>query len=129
VGIHPTTQTFSKTERKNIMRKYYITRKSAVTTVSLKVVNSTTFEVSDDSIVLDGAFSGFSEALKVVNKVWEKTDVKPIAVTGLSCKIKTLAMTAQQWFDAAEVVDEKEVTAEEAASFGKRAKKSDSDAQ
>lgn len=111
------------------MRKYYITRKSAVTTVSLKVVNSITFEVLDDSIVLDGAFSDPAEAMKVVNKVWEKTDVKPIAVTGLSCTIKTLAMTAQQWFDAAEVVDEKEVTAEEAASFGKRAKKSDADAQ
>lgn len=113
------------------MRKFYITRKSAVTTVSLKVVNSTTFEVSDDSIVLDGAFSDPIEALKVVNKVWEKTNsfVKPIAVTGLSCTIKTLAMTAQQWFAAAEVVDEKEVTAEEAASFGKRAKKYDADAQ
>lgn len=117
------------------MRKYYITRKSAVTNVSLKVVNSTTFEVSDDSIVLDGAFSDPVEAMKVVNKVWVNTDrvlengdVKPIAVTGLSCTIKTLAMTAQQWFDAAEVVDEKEVTAEEAASFGKRAKKSDADA-
>lgn len=111
------------------MRKYYITRKSAVTTVSLKVVNSTTFEVSDDSIVLDGAFSDPSEAMEVVNKVWEETDVKPIAVTDLSCTIKTLAMTAQEWFDAAEVVDEKEVTAEEAASFGKRSKKSDADAQ
>ena len=111
------------------MRKNFITRKSAVTTVSLKVVNSTTFEVSDDSIVLDGAFSDPTETMKVVNKVWEKADVKPIAVTGLSCTIKTLAMTAQQWFDNAEVVDEKEVTAEEAAQFGKRAKKSDADAQ
>ena len=107
------------------MRKYYITRKSAVTTVSLKVVNSTTFEVSDDSIVLDGAFSDSAEAMKAVNYVWEKADVKPIAVTGLSCTI----MTAKQWFDAAEVVDEKKVTAEEAASFGKRVKKSDADAQ
>lgn len=107
------------------MRKYYITRKSAVTTVSLKVVNSTTFEVLDGSIVLDGAFSDPAEAMKAVNKVWEKTDVKPITVTGLSCTIKTLAMTAQQWFGAAEVVDEKVVTAEEAASFGKRSKKSE----
>ena len=106
------------------MRKYYITRKSAVTTVSLKVVNSTTFEVLDDSIVLDGAFSDPAETMEVVNKVWGKVDVKPIAVTGLSCTIKTLAMTAQQWFDAAEVVNEKEVTAEEAESFGKRVKKS-----
>lgn len=111
------------------MRKFFITRKSAVTTVSLKVVNSTTFEVSDSSIVLDGAFSDPAEALKVVNKVWENPELKPIAVTGLSCTIKTLAMTAQQWFDNAEVVDEKEVTAEEAASFGKRSKKSDADAQ
>lgn len=111
------------------MRKYFITRKSAVTTVSLKVVNSITFEVSDDSIVLDNAFSDPTEALNAVNKVWEKTDVKPIAVTGLSCTIKTLAMTAQQWFGAAEVIDEKEVTAEEAAQFGKRAKKSGADAQ
>lgn len=111
------------------MRKYFITRKSAVTTVSLKVVNSSTYEVMDDSIVLDGAFSDPVDAMKTVNKVWEKADVKPIAVTGLSCTINTLAMTAQQWFDNAEVVDEKEVTAEEAASFGKRSKKSDADAQ
>lgn len=111
------------------MRKYYITRKSAVTTVSLKTVNSTTFEVLDDSIVLDGAFSDPAEALKAVSKEWEKPDVKPIAVTGLSCTIKTLAMTANQWFDNAEVVDEKGATAEEAASFGKRVKKSDADAQ
>ena len=111
------------------MRKYFITRKSAVTTVSLKVVNSTTFEVSDSSIVLDGAFSDFAEALKAVNKAWENSKLKPIAVTDLSCTIKTLAMTAQQWFDTAEVVDEKEVSAEEAASFGKRAKKSDAGAQ
>lgn len=111
------------------MRKYFITRKSAVTTVSMKVVNSTTFEVSDSTIVLDGAFSDPAEALKVVNKVWENSELKPIAVIGLSCTIKTLAMTAQQWFDNAEVVDEKEVTAEEAAIFGKRSKKSDADAQ
>lgn len=111
------------------MRKYFITRKSAVTVVSLKVVNSTTFEVSDSSIVLDGAISDTAEALKAVNKVWENTEIKPITVTDLSCTIKTLAMTAQQWFDAAEVIDEKEVSAEEAAQFGKRAKKSDADAQ
>ena len=111
------------------MRKYFITRKSAVTTVFLKVVNSTTFEVSDSSIVLDGAFSDHAETLKAVNKVWENLELKPIAVTGLSCTIKTLAMTAQQWFDSAEVVDEKEVTVEEAAQFGKRSKKSDADAQ
>lgn len=111
------------------MRKYFITRKSAVTTVSLKVVNSSTFEVLDDSIVLDGAFSDPIEAMKAVNKVWAMVDVKPIAVTGLSCTIKTFAMTAQQWFDNAEVVDEKEVNAEEAAAFGKRIKKSDADAQ
>ena len=111
------------------MRKYYITRKSAVTTVSLKVVNSSTFEVLGDSIVLDGAFSDPTEALKAVNKVWEKADVKPIAVTGMSCTIKTFAMTAQQWFDNADVVGEKEVTAEEAAIFGKRSKKSDADGQ
>ncbi len=111
------------------MRKYFITRKSAVTNVSLKVVNSTTFEVSDSSIVLDGAFSDPAAAFKVVNKVWENPELKPIAVTDLSCTIKTLAMTAQQWFDNAEVVDEKEVTADEASSFGKRSKKSDVDAQ
>lgn len=109
------------------MRKFYISRKSAVTAVSLKVVNSTTFEVSDSSIVLDGAFSDPAVALKAINKVWENPNIKPIAVTGLSCTIKTFAMTAQQWFDAAEVIDEKEVSAEEAAQFGKRAKKSDAD--
>lgn len=111
------------------MRKFYITRKCAVTSISMKVVNSITFEVSDYSTVLDGVFSDFAEALKAVNKVWENPDIKPIAVTALSCTIKTLAMTAQQWFDNAEVVDEKEVSAEEAANFGKRAKKSDADAQ
>ena len=111
------------------MRKYFITRKSAVTTVFLKVVISGTFEVSDSSIALDGAFSDPAEALKAVNKVWENPELKPIAVTGMSCTIKTLAMSAQQWFGNAEVVDEKEVTADEAAQFGKRFKKSADDAQ
>lgn len=111
------------------MRKYYITRKSAVTTVSLKVVNSATYEVSDSSIVLDGAYSDNAEAMKAVNKVWEDEVVKPIAVTGLACTVKTLAMTAQNWFENAEVIEEQEVSAEEAAQFGKRAKKSDADAQ
>lgn len=111
------------------MRKYYITRKSAVTTVSLKVVNSSTYEVSDAEIVLDGAFSDTTEAMKAVNKVWEDEVVKPIAVTALACKVKTLAMTAQNWFENAEVIEEQDVTAEEAAQFGKRTKKSDADAQ
>ena len=111
------------------MRKYYITRKSAVTTVSLKVVNSSTYEVSDSSIVLDGAYSDSTEAMKAVNKVWEDEVIKPIAVTSLACTVKTLAMTAQNWFENAEVIEEQEVSAEEAAQFGKRVKKSDADAQ
>lgn len=111
------------------MRKYYITRKSAVTTVSLKVVNSVTYEVSDAEIVLDGAFSDNAEAMKAVNKVWEDEVVKPIAVAALTCKVKTLAMTAQNWFENAEVIEEQDVTAEEAVRFGKRAKKPDADVQ
>lgn len=111
------------------MRKYYITRKSAVTTVSLKVVSSSTYEVSDAEIVLDGAFSDTAEVMKAVNKAWEDEDVKPIAVTNLACKVKTLAMTAQNWFENAEVIEEQDVTVEEAAQFGKRTKKSDADAQ
>lgn len=111
------------------MRKYYITRKAAVTTATLKVVSSTTFEVSDASIQLDGAFSDNGSALKAVMKAWDNPEVKPIAVTGLACTIKTLGMTAQAWFENAEVLEEKEVSAEEAAQFGKRVKKSDSDEQ
>lgn len=111
------------------MRKYYITRKSAVTTAFLKVVDSTTYEVSDSFIVLDGAYSDNSEAMKAVVKVWEDEVVKPIAVTNLVCTVKTMAMTAQNWFENAEVIDEQEVTAEEAAQFGKRTKKSDETAQ
>ena len=107
------------------MRKYYITRKSAVTTVSLKVVNTSTYEVSDTAVILDGAFSDATEAMKAVNKTWEDEVVKPIAVTNLACKIKTLAMTAQNWFENAEIIEEQDVTVEEAAQFGKRTKKSD----
>ena len=111
------------------MRKYFITRKSAVTTVSLKVVNSSTYEVSDAEIVLDGAFSDATEAMKAVNNVWDDEVVKPIAVTNLACHVKTLAMPAQIWFENAEVIDEQDVSAEEAAQFGKRTKKSGADAQ
>ena len=111
------------------MRKYYITRKSAVTTVYLKVVDSFTYEVSDAEIVLDGAFTDNGEAMKAVNKVWEDESVKPIAVTNLSCTIKTFAMTANDWFEKAEVIEEQAVSAEEAALFGKRTKKSNEVAQ
>lgn len=107
------------------MRKYFITRKSAVTTVYFKAVNTSTYEVSDYQIQLDGAFANNEEAMKAVNKNWEDEIIKPIAVTGTYTTIKTLAMTAQQWFENAECIEEVEVSAEEAAQFGKRAKRSE----
>jgi hypothetical protein len=111
------------------MRKYYITRKSAVTTVSLKVVNSTNYEISDAEIVLDGVFSVPDEAMKAVNKVWKDEVVKPVSVTNLACKVNTLAMTAKNWFENAEVIEEQDVSVEEASQFGKRTKKPVVDAQ
>ena len=38
-------------------------------------------------------------------------------------------MTASQWFDNADVIEETDITPEEAAQFGKRQKKSDENAQ
>ena len=107
------------------MRKYYITRKSAVTTCSVKAVNTTTFEVVDITVSIDGAFSSNAEALKAIAKNWENPEMNPIAVTGMTCKVHTRGMTMQNWFANAEVVSEEEITAEEAATFGKRSKKSD----
>lgn len=112
------------------MRKYAITRRSAVTVCNVKSVNVNTYEVVDMNCTLEGAFADATEALKAVNKAWENDEFKPIAVTGMSCKVKTYAMTAQQWFDNAEVISETEISADEAAKFGKRSKSSDSvDAQ
>lgn len=105
------------------MRKYAITRKSAVTTAQVKAVNTNTFEVVDMVATLEGAFSDTTTALKAVTKIWENDEFKPIAVTALSCTIKTLGMTASQWFDHADVLAEEEVTPEQAATFGKRSKK------
>ena len=107
------------------MRKFYITRKSAVTTCSLKAVNTTTFEVVDMTVSIDGAFSSNAEALKAITKSWENPEMNPIAVTGMTCKVQTRGMTMQNWFVSAEVISEEEITAEEAATFGKRSKKSD----
>ena len=107
------------------MRKFYITRKSAVTTCSLKAVNTTTFEVVDMTVSIDGAFSSNAEALKAITKSWENPEMNPIAVTGMTCKVQTRGMTMQNWFASAEVISEEEITAEEAATFGKRSKKSD----
>nr|DAG15879.1 MAG TPA: hypothetical protein [Caudoviricetes sp.] len=107
------------------MRKYYITRKSAVTTCSVKAVNTTTFEVVDMSVAVDGAFPSNVEALKAITKSWENSEMNPIAVTGMTCKVQTRGMTMQNWFANADVISEEEITAEEAASFGKRSKKSD----
>ena len=107
------------------MRKFYITRKSAVTTCSLKAVNTTTFEVVDMTVSIDGAFSSNAEALKAITKNWENPEMNPIAVTGMTCKVQTRGMTMQNWFSNAEVISEEEITAEEAATFGKRSKKSD----
>lgn len=110
-------------------RKYYVSRRSAVTTVALKVVNTSTFEVMDFTTTLDGAFADNKSAMDAVMKSWEDETTKPVAVTGLSCKVVTYGMTAANWFANAEVLDSEEVTLEEAAAFGKRSKKSDADAQ
>lgn len=111
------------------MRKYSITRRSIVTTATVKAVNLNTFEVVDMTVTLEGAFVGNSAALKAVQKVWENYEFNPVAVTSLSCKVKTYGMTAAQWFDNADVIEETDITPEEAAQFGKRQKKSDENAQ
>lgn len=111
------------------MRKYSITRRSIVTIVTAKVVNLNTFEVVDMTATLEGAFTDNSAALKALQKVWENDEFNPVAVTSLSCKVKTCGMTASQWFANADVIDETDITTEEAAQFGKRQKKSDENAQ
>lgn len=105
------------------MRKFYITRKSAVTTCAVKAVNTTTFEVLDMPVVIDGAYPSNAEALKAISKNWENPELNPIAVTSMSCKVQTRGMTMQNWFANAEVISEEEISAEEAATFGKRTKK------
>lgn len=109
------------------MRKYAITRKSVVTTAQVKAVNVNSFEVVDMQAVLEGAFASYDDALKAVNKIWVNDEFKPIAVTEMTCMVKTYGMTADQWFAYADVLDEKEITPVEAAQFGKRAKKSASE--
>lgn len=111
------------------MRKYSITRRSIVTTAAVKAVNTNTFEVVDMTVTLEGAFADNSTALKAVQKSWENNEFKPVAVTGMACKVKTYGMTAAQWFDNADVIEETDITAEEAAKFGKRQKKSGENAQ
>ena len=106
------------------MRKYAITRRSVVTIVNVKAVNTNTFEVVDMTATLDGAFIDHAACLKAITKVWENDEFKPIAVTGMACKVKTYGMTAAEWFDNADVIEETDITAEEAAGFGKRQKKS-----
>lgn len=107
------------------MRKYFITRRSAVTTCTVKAVNKTTYEVTDMVVSIDGVFPSKPDALKAVLKDWENVEFQPIAVTDMSCKIQTRGMTATAWFEQSEVVSEEEVSAEDAAKFGKRAKKSE----
>ena len=107
------------------MRKYYITRKSAVTTCSVKAVNTTTFEVVDMTVAVDGAFTDNASALKAISKNWEHEGFNPIAVTAMETKVQTRGMTMQAWFEQAEVISEEVISAEEAATFGKRSKKSD----
>lgn len=104
------------------MRKYFITRRSVVTTATVKVVNTNTFEVMDMTESLDGAFADFAAALKAVTKVWENDEFKPIAVTGMTCKVKTFGMTVAQWFENAECIEESDISPEDAANFGKRQK-------
>ena len=107
------------------MRKFYITRKSAVTTCSLKAVNTTTFEVVDMTVAVDGAFTDNASALKAISKNWEHVGFNPIAVTAMETKVQTRGMTMQAWFEQAEVISEEVISVEEAATFGKRSKKSD----
>lgn len=108
------------------MRKYAITRRSAVTTCTVKSVNTTTFEVVDMAALLEGAYTDPAVALKAINKVWENDEFKPIAVTAMQTKVKTYGMTAAKWFETADVLSEEEISAEDAAKFGKRSKKSES---
>lgn len=105
------------------MRKYYITRRSAVTSCTVKAVNTSTFEVVDMTVAVDGAFTDNASALKAISKNWEHEGFNPIAVTGMSCKVQTRGMTMQNWFANAEVISEEEISAEEAVSFGRRTKK------
>ena len=107
------------------MRKFYITRRSAVTSCSVKAVNTTTFEVVDMTVAVDGAFTDNSSALKAISKNWEHMGFNPIAVTAMETKVQTRGMTMQAWFEQAEVISEEVISAEEAATFGKRSKKSD----
>lgn len=109
------------------MRKFYITRRSAVTSCTVKAVNTTTFEVVDMTITVDGAFPSKEAALKAISKNWEHEGYNPVAVTEMQCKVQTRGMTMKAWFDNAEVISEEEITAEEAATFGKRSKKSADD--
>ena len=111
------------------MRKYAITRRSIVTTATVKAVNTNTFEVVDMTAFLDGAFSDNAACLTAVTKVWENDEFKPVAVTGMTCKVKTYGMTAAKWFETADIIEECDITVEEAATFGKRQKKSDENAQ
>lgn len=111
------------------MRKYSITRRSIVTTATVKAVNLNTFEVVDMTATLDGAFADNNAALKAVQKAWGNDEFNPVAVTALSCSVKTYGMTAAQWFEQADVIEENDITPEEAAQFGKRQKKSDENAQ
>ena len=111
------------------MRKYSITRRSIVTTATVKAVNLNTFEVVDMTATLEGAFADNYAALKAVQKVWGNDEFNPVAVTGLSCKVKTYGMTAAQWFDNADVIEETDITPEEAAHFGKRQNNSGDNAQ
>lgn len=105
------------------MRKFYITRRSAVTSCTVKAVNTTTFEVVDMTVAVDGAFTDNVSALKAISKNWEHEGFNPIAVTAMETKVQTRGMTMQAWFEQAEVISEEVITAEEAASFGKRTKK------
>lgn len=111
------------------MRKYFITRRSIVTTATVKAVNLNTFEVADMTATIDGAFADNSAALKAVQKVWGNDEFNPVSVTAMACKVKTYGMTAAQWFEHADVIEENDITLEEAAQFGKRQKKSDENVQ
>lgn len=105
------------------MRKFYITRRSAVTSCTVKAVNINTFEVVDMTVAVDGAFTDNAYALKAISKNWEHEGFNPIAVTAMETKVQTRGMSMQAWFEHAEVISEEVISAEEAASFGKRTKK------
>lgn len=111
------------------MHNYYITRKTIFTNVIFKLVDTSTYEVSDGMVTLNGTYTSKSEALKAISKVWTNETLKPVDVVSMSYAIQTKGMSQKDWFENAEVIDQQEISVEEASAFGKRPKRSFGDAQ